>query len=52
MEERIKLLEGEYRKLEESCDFCRGKMCGICPNNANKKRIKKEIKELKSHMNK
>lgn len=43
--EKLELYIKKLKKIEKNCYLCRSKICGICPNNKNKKYLKNEIKK-------
>ncbi|BBA51042.1 hypothetical protein FV113G1_13910 [Fusobacterium varium] len=44
--EKLELHIKKLEKIEKNCCLCKSKICGICPNNKNKKYLKKEIEKI------
>lgn len=44
--EKLELYRKKLEKIEKNCYLCKSKICGICPNNKNKKYLKKEIEKI------
>ena len=38
--EKLELHIKKLEKIEKNCCLCKSKICGICPNNKNKKHLK------------
>lgn len=44
--EKLELHIKKLEIIEKNCCLCKSKICGICPNNKNKKYLKKEIEKI------